>query len=120
MVTVIDGKKLLRLLRLSEDTVTSEQIRDTLLGLSEEDRDKLLSECTIEVKEERQTFFDLPESCEYIPTPEGERLSDTDIRRRLKYEKNYMAAANLRRQLGLDIFCGGKHSKGCKRNGKRK
>lgn len=120
MVTVIDGKKLLRLLKLSEDTVTSEQIRDALLGLSEEDRDKLLSECTIEVKEERQTFFDLPESREYKHTPDGERLSDAEIRHRLKYEKNYMAAANLRRQLGPDIFCGGKHSKGCKRKRKRK
>lgn len=115
MVTVIDGRKMLDMLGLPNDrTLTSEMVRDALYALSEEDRNRIMAECTVEVRD-YPVFFDLPEQRDYITTSNYERLSNVEVKKRLKYEKNYMAAVNLRRQLGPESFSGGKHSKGCKR-----
>lgn len=95
-------------------TLTSEMIRDALYDLPEEDRNRIMEECTVEVLD-HTVIFDLPEERGYIPSPNYEHLSNVEVKRRLKYEKNYMAAVNLRRQLGPESFSGGKHSKGCKR-----
>lgn len=48
----------------------------------------------------------------------GSLSSDVAIKKKLKYEKSYLASKEMRRNLGLGIGEHGKHYKGCKRKRK--
>ena len=42
-------------------------------------------------------------------------LTDVEIKRKIKYEKSYLAKKELQRNLGPDMFTHGKHYYGCRR-----
>lgn len=57
----------------------------------------------------------------FIPTRDSYRpMSRSDAKRRLKYERNYLARKELNKCLLPEYYSGGKHSKGCKRKYRRK
>lgn len=47
-------------------------------------------------------------------------LTDVEIKRKIKYEKSYLAKKELQRNLGPDMSTHGKHYYGCKRKRKVK
>lgn len=115
----IDGNKFLAIMGLPNDnTLTAEMVAEKLASLSEEERANLAQAVTIAV--ENKPVLDInallqQEPVEYVAYKDDlDRLSDVEIRRKLKYEKNYMAASAMKRQLGPRNYGRGKHAKGKK------
>lgn len=120
MPVQIDGKKLIIFLGLSENGLTAQKVMDALLSLTEEERKAVMEECTIIVPDRLPLFSaDLPEHRLYEPCHDACHISDTSVRKRLKYEKSYLAIRELRYRLGPGIGEHGKHSMGCKRKRKK-
>lgn len=116
---VIDGKKLLSLLNLSEEDVTPALVMQALNLLSIVERNQILRDCIIMedlVKNPVLSLSDLEfaRDTEYV----GSLSSDPTIKQKLKYEKSYLASKEMRRNLGPGIGEHGKHYKGCKRKRK--
>lgn len=116
---VIDGKKLLSLLNLSEEDITPELVMQTLNSLSVIERNQILRDCIVMedlVKNPVPSLSSLESAIDtgYV----GSLSSDLTIKQRLKYEKSYLASKEMRRNLGPGIGEHGKHYKGCKRKRK--
>lgn len=118
---VIDGEKFLVILGLpNNNTLTPEMVAKALASLSEEERCALEKEIMVVSPNPYENdaraakmLADISKCTEYVPCKYDEQLlSDTEIRRKLKYEKNYLAASAMRRTLGPRDFKRGKHAKG--------
>lgn len=113
----IDGKKFLECIGLTESSVTAEEVCDKLMSLSIDEVTELFGSCTIiEAQptlkliydEDCKEFYCIGDACNKI-------LTDVEIKRKIKYEKSYLAKKELQRNLGPDIFTHGKHYYGCRR-----
>lgn len=116
---IIDGKKLLSLLNLSEEDITPELVMQTLNSLSVIERNQILRDCIIMedlVKNPVPSLSGLESTidAEYA----GSLSSDVAIKQKLRYEKSYLASKEMRRNLGPGIGEHGKHRMGCKRKRK--
>lgn len=123
MSVQIDGKKFIVALSLDENSLTATQVKEALAKLSREELEAIINDCTIVTTEDRlPTLIEclVTKKDKYIDYCSGRSLlSDVEIKRRLRYEKSYLAQRELRYQLGPDIGEQGKHSQGCKRKRKR-
>lgn len=119
----IDGKKFIVALGLDENTLTSMKVREALANLTQEEQEDLVRECTVVTTEDKlPSLIDCLKNKQnqYIGYNQSSKsLSDVEIKRRLRYEKSYLAKRELRYQLGPNIGEQGKHSRGCKRKRKR-
>ena len=128
MIT-LDRVKFLAILGLPNDnTLTPAMVAEALASLSEEELRALEKEIVIVTPNPYENdamtakiFADISKCTEYVPCKYTEYvpckydeqcLTDVEIKRKLKYEKNYMAASAMRRQLGPRDFKRGKHAKG--------
>ena len=116
---VIDGKKLLSLLNLSEEDIAPVLVMRALNSLSIVERNQILRDCIILedlVKNPVPSLSALESSIdtEYA----GSLSSDVAIKQKLKYEKSYLASKEMRRNLGPGFGEHGKHHMGCKRKRK--
>ena len=116
---IIDGKKLLSLLNLSEEDITPELVMQTLNSLSIVERNQILRDCIIMEdlgKNPVPSLSDLESTIdtEYV----GSLSSDVAIKKKLKYETSYLASKEMRQNLGPGFGEHGKHYKGCKRKRK--
>lgn len=112
----IDGKKFLEGIGLTESTVTSKKVCDKLMSLSIDEVTELFGSCTI--VEVQPTLQLSDEDCKefYCIGDTGNKLlTDVEIKRKIKYEKSYLAKKELQRNLGPDMFTHGKHYYGCRR-----
>lgn len=118
----IDGKKFLECIGLTGDSITSKKICDKLMSLSIDEVNELFRSCAIiEVhptlqpidEEARKEFYCIGDSNDKL-------LTDVEIKRKIKYEKSYLAKRELQRNLGPDMFTHGKHYYGCRRKRKVK
>lgn len=112
----IDGKKFLEGIGLTESSVTAKEVCDKLMSLSIDEVTELFGSCTII---EVQPTLQLPEEdCKefYCVGDAGNKLlTDVEIKRKIKYEKSYLAKKELQRNLGPDMFTHGKHYYGRRR-----
>ena len=99
MKTVIDGQKLLKCLDVSEDEVTPEAIAQKLMLMEKTEVDTVLASCVIYTEPEPTLCSDVPTSEEFSQFKCFISASDSGIRKRLKYEKNYLARIELRRSI---------------------
>ena len=120
-MTVINGEKLLAILELpNNSSLTPEMVAEALASLSEEERLALEKEVIVVLPNPYENdaraakiLADISKCTEYVPCKYDEQfLTDVEIKRKLKYEKNYMAATAMRRKLGPNGFSRGKHAKG--------
>ena len=88
----IDGKKFLEGIGLTEDIVTSHEICERLMSLSKDEVTVLFASCII--AEEQPMVSMVVDTSEqfYCVGDTGEKLlTDTEIKRKIKYEKSYLA-----------------------------
>lgn len=117
---VIDGKKLLSLLNLSEEDITPGLVMQALNSLSIVERNQILRDCIIMEDLVKIPVLSLSDSESIIDTEYAGSLScDTTIKQKLKYEKSYLASKEMRRNLGPGIGEHGKHYMGCRRKRKK-
>ena len=102
---VIDDKKLLSLLNLSEEDVTPALVMQVLSLLSIVERNQILRDCIIMEDLVKNPVLSLS-------------LSDVTIKQKLKYETSYLASKEMRRNLGPGLGEHGKHYMGCRRKRK--
>lgn len=116
---VIDGKKLLSLLNLSEEDVTPGLFMQALSLLSIVERNQILRDCIIMEDLVKNPVLSLTALESAVDTGyTGSLSSDTTIKQKLKYEKSYLASKEMRRSLGPGIGEHGKHYMGCRRKRK--
>ena len=113
----IDGKKFLEGIGLTESTVTAKEVCDRLMSLSIDEVTELFGSCTIvEVQPTLQLADEGAYKEIYCVGDSGSKLlTDVEIKRKIKYEKSYLAKKELQRNLGPDMFTHGKHYYGCRR-----
>ena len=116
---VVDGKKLLSLLNLSEEDITTGLYMQALSSLSIVEMNQILRDCIIMEDLVERPVPSLSALESIIDTEyAGSLSSDVAIKKKLKYEKSYLASKEMRRNLGPGIGEHGKHYKGCKRKRK--
>lgn len=113
----IDGKKFLEGIGLTEGSVTAEEVCYRLMLLSIDEVNELFRSCIIiEVQPTLQLIDEEARKEFYRVGDSGSKLlTDVEIKRKIKYEKSYLAKKELQRNLGPDMFTHGKHYYGCRR-----
>lgn len=117
---VIDGKKMLSILHISEETVTPELIRDTLLSLSLEERIKLEEECVVHVDDITPhlslEMLAVNDVFKFTNTDDRFEYTEVELKRLIKYERNPMRKKELQRELSTMNMWNGKHRRGKRRS----
>lgn len=114
-VVIINGRRFLQVLGLKDnDSLTPEIVRDTLMGLSEEELEELGLKIIVPEPELFSNLcFDLLEPKMYVPVEdELDYLTSSDLKKQIKHEKNPMRKMQLQKQLSSIYAWNGKHSKG--------
>lgn len=114
---VINGKLFLQKLGSEEEHLTSDAVAEKLSSLTEDELQELMDSCTIDIPERPSLCFDMPESdpFEYIkfgPDSPYDGISDRQLKRMIKYEKNPMMKSKLQKELSTRNSWSGKHRKG--------
>lgn len=117
----IDGKKFLIEIGLTESSATPQEICKRLMSLSRDEVADLFASCTIAVEQPTLCMIaDADKEFYCIGDSGGKLLTDVEIKRKIKYEKSYLAKKELQRNLGPDMFTHGKHYYGCRRKRRAK
>lgn len=113
----IDGKKFLEGIGLTESTITAKEVCDRLMSLSIDEVTELFRSCAIIEAQPTLQLIDEEDCKEFycIGDAGNKILTDVEIKRKIKYEKSYLAKKELQRSLGPDMFTHGKHYYGCRR-----
>lgn len=112
----IDGKKFLEGIGLTESSVTAKEVCDKLMSLSIDEVTELFGSCAIvEVQPTLQLDDEAYKEFYCIGDSGSKLLTDVEIKRKIKYEKSYLAKKELQRNLGPDMFTHGKYYYGRRR-----
>lgn len=117
----IDGKKFLDGIGLTENIITSQEICKRLMALSKTEVIALFASCAIaEEKPMICMVEDINRDFYYVGETDEKLLTDVELKRKIKYEKSYLAKKEMQRNLGPDMFTHGKHYYGCRRKRRKK
>lgn len=112
----IDGKRFLLAIGMGEESLTPIAIAEALKRLTQTEWMSMVEQGIIEVPDQPELSYAEQlnnESYMYVGYPTEYDIPDSELRKRIKHEKNYMCSMNLKRALG-SAPGHGKHAHGRK------